>query len=786
LKISVRNLVEFVYRSGDISFEFSGTSRNLAGIKGHQKIQKSRGAGYQAEVTLEHSFILDGMTISVGGRIDGLWETEDGLVLEEIKTTTLPLEEILADSFFLHWAQVRTYAFIYMNNEGLEQIDIQLTYFNIDNKKTKEFRRAISCEEAKAYFAELIKLYLSFARTIENRKKIRDLSAASLTFPFPEYRPGQRSLAVEVYKTIDKSERFFFQAATGIGKTAAVIFPAVKALGRELSDKVFYLTAKTMGKSIAEQCLGLLMKQGLNSLTVTITAKEKICFEPDAACHPDECKYAKGYYDRLREAVREGLEQDLVTRQKIVELSQKHRICPFEFTLDLALWADFIICDYNYAFDPRVYLRRFFQEQQDSYTFLIDEAHNLVDRSREMHSAELFKKEYLVLRKKIRDVSASFAKHLTKLNNYFLSLKKELEAAAQEAIVLKEIPEELIGLLRKFCYTAEPLLVKDVCGENKEELLKLYFETSAFLRISELFDQHFVFYYDKRGKNDVRIKIFCLDPSQLMKENLKKAKAAVFFSATMTPLSYFIELLGGEEEDRRIVVNSPFPQENRAVIICPQIVTLYKKRTETRQELVEYLKAALSAKKGNYLVYFSSYQYMNQVLEVYSRGEDREMFLKIVQKQDMTEEAREEFLRQFHNRKERNTLGFAVLGGVFGEGIDLLGESLIGALIVGVGLPQISLEQELIKDFFQEKNSRGFDYAYRFPGMNRILQAAGRVIRSEKDKGVIILFDKRFSYRNYKELFPQEWQHCLFVNSPAFLKTILQQFWGEKTPETRD
>ncbi|MBW6515143.1 MAG: ATP-dependent DNA helicase [Candidatus Cloacimonetes bacterium] len=781
MKISVRNLVEFVYRTGDISFEFSSSSRNTAGVKGHQKVQRNRGAGYQAEVALEHTAVYDGLTISVGGRLDGLWQTDEGVILEEIKTTTLPLKEILSDSFFLHWAQVKTYAYIYMVKEELKSIAIQLTYYNIDTDQTKEFREKITLKEATSFFQKMVKKYIAFAQKVENRKRTRDISAASMTFPFKKYRPGQRELAVTVYKTIERSERFFFQAATGIGKTVAVLFPAFKALGNNLCDKIFYLTAKTMGKTIAEQCLGLLGEQGLNSLAVTLTAKDKICFKPDAACHPDECEYAKGYYDRVRKAINDGLGLNIVTRQKIIEIAENHQVCPFEFSLDLSLWADIIICDYNYAFDPRVYLRRFFQDERESYTFLIDEAHNLVDRSRAMYSVELFKKDFLAVRRSIKKSSPGLYKQLTALNTYLLNLKKDLVANKKELSINRVIPDDLLKLLRQFCYTAEAQLVKDKIKTGKDELIDLYFAVTAFLRISEIFDNYFVFYYELMKENDLRIKIFCLDPSKVMKENLKRAKSSIFFSATMTPLGYFNELLGGEPGDRKSIINSPFPLDNREVIICPQVVTIYKKRKETLQDVADYIKAAVSAKKGNYITYFSSYEYMNQVLEILSEDkDDPDLQMSIVQKQDMTEEAREEYVTQFNNGKGENLLAFAVLGGVFGEGIDLIGDKLIGAIIVGVGLPQLSLERELIREFFQAKNGKGYDYAYKFPGMNRVLQAAGRVIRSENDTGVVILLDQRFANLEYQRLFPNEWSNFVAVQSPETLYNVLLGFWGKK------
>jgi DNA excision repair protein ERCC-2 len=782
MKISVGNLVEFVYRSGDICFEFKGAARGNIGIKGHQQIQKSRGEGYQAEVAVSYVYEREGYRLDIGGRIDGVWQTSEGLVLEEIKTTTTSLTESISEGLFIHWAQIKTYAYIYMLQHSLTEIGIQLTYYDVNTKDIKDFRLSYSLQDAELFFFDLIDKYFAFLVSLEERKVRRNMSIKSMDFPFAEYRKGQREFAVATYKAIERGERLFVQAATGIGKTIAVLFPVMKSISEGMCDKIFYLTAKTVGKSVAEQCFLLLMANGLNSLSVTITAKEKICFSPEASCHPDECPYAKGYYDRVKTAINEGLSLNLLNREAIVDLAKKHAICPFELSLDLSLFVDVVICDYNYAFDPRVYLRRFFAEIQEEYVFLIDEAHNLVDRSREMFSATLNKSSFLELKKLVKGKAEKIHRSLGELNRLCVGWRKELKSETARFDAAREVPVELLRELRKFCSFVDALMITGTDHDFKDQLIDLYFEAQSFIRISELFDSHFVFYLELLPQNDLKLKIYCLDPSEVMRQNLCRAKASILFSATLTPTRYFCELLGGSEDDRQWQIPSPFPIENRSIAVCREIVTLYKKREESLPDVVDYITKTIAAKQGNYLVYFPSFTYMNKALELWKSNVANDWNV-VVQERGMPEEERLDFLNTFLTDNLTTHIGFAVMGGVFGEGIDLVGNRLIGVIVVGVGLPQVSMEQELIRDYFEQKNNQGFRFAYQYPGINRVLQAAGRVIRTDEDRGVIVLMDQRFMFNGYSSLLPKEWADRETITSVESLDKLLKRFWDNRSDD---
>lgn len=780
LKVSVRNLVEFVLRSGNLDSRFTGSSRALEGTKLHQKIQKKKKdelslikSEYMAEVTLSHTTTYKDIDLVVEGRADGIIIEGDNIVIDEIKSVMRPLELLEEEYNPLHWAQAKCYAYIYAVQNKLEHIDVQLTYCQVETEGIKEFRRTYSIKELESFFNDLINQYFVWAELARNWNEVRDESIRNLSFPFVKYRKGQRELAVAVYKTISENKKIFVQAPTGTGKTMSTLFPAVKALGEGKIEKIFYLTAKTITRQVAEETLCKMKEKGLKLKTLTLTAKDKICFRKECSCNPEQCEYARGHFDRVNAALIDILNnENSFTREVIEEYSMKYGICPFEFSLDLTMWMDCVICDYNYAFDPRVYLKRFFLDNSGKYGFLIDESHNLVDRAREMFSAELFKKPVLELKRMMKDKEPKISKVLAKLNTHMVSLKKL--CGENENHIVKEAPEELYKILRKFINESEQWLVKNDKNEGHEELLDLYFNSLAFLRISELYDERYVTYVEKRGE-DLAVKLFCLDPSYLLKEAVKRGKSAVFFSATLTPMSYFREILGGSEEDYVMRLTSPFSSDNMCLIVADRVSTKYKNREQSYEAIADYIQAVTSSKKGNYLVFFPSYKYMKDFLEILT--EKYPGMSIIVQSNTMDEEQKEMFLKKFQPDSEETLVGFAVLGGIFSEGIDLKGERLIGAIIVGVGLPQICLERDIIMDYFRDKNDFGYEFAYMFPGMNKVLQAAGRVIRSEEDRGSILLIDERFSQKNYQRLFPAEWLHSHIVDNTSEVVNVLKKFW---------
>jgi DNA excision repair protein ERCC-2 len=774
LKIAVRDLVAHVLRSGDLSFEFLSSARPVDAIRIHQKIQQSRPANYSAEVAVSHLIETELFKLTIGGRVDGIYRDSDDVLIEEIKTTTRNLNYFEDHENPIHWGQVKAYAYIYALDQDLGALDAQLTYYQVDTGEIRNFKKHFKLTDLEAFFQDLVANYLKWAATIVHWEVLRDESIRKIEFPFDKYRPGQREMAVGVYRTIKHNGQQLIQAATGIGKTMAAIFPAVKALGEGLTTKIFYLTARTTGRFAAEYALEELRHAGLKLKSLTITAKDKTCFKPDSACNPEECEFARGHFDRIDGALSDMFGRDAFTRAAVEQVARDHRVCPFEFALELALWADCIICDYNYAFDPRVYLRRFFLEENGDYTFLIDEAHNLVDRSREMFSAEIHKQPLLDVRRAIRQDLPHVFKSLGKINSWMIKARKKCEESAT-ALHEKESPENLFPLLRGFLRITERWLSRNLKTAFREQLLDLFFAISGFIRVAEQYDDCYVTCYEKI-KKDVKLKLFCLDPSSQLENALTRCQAAVFFSATMTPMDYFKNILGCDANAAGLILPSPFPVENLKLFVYDRVSTLYRQRDNTKEQVAQAISSLVSQKTGNYLIFFPSYEYMMMVCDVFqSGGPDGEV---IIQAPGMSEHEREEFLNRFGKENHRSLIGFAVMGGIFGEGIDLVGDRLSGAVVVGVGLPGISLEKELIRDYFAVHHNTGFEYAYQYPGINRVLQAAGRVIRTETDRGVVLLIDQRYGTYRYRSLMPSEWKPKKIKSLSQFAED-LHKFWNQ-------
>ena len=774
LKIAVRDLVAHVLSSGDLSFEFLSSARPVDAIRIHQKIQQSRPENYAAELAVSHQVDTDLFTLNIGGRIDGVYLDTDRVLIEEIKTTTRSLDYFAHNKDSRHWGQLRCYAYIYAKDHQLSEIGTQLTYYQVDTGEIRTYQQDFSLPELESFFQDLITGYLQWAQTIISWELLRDESIQNLKFPFGNYRPGQREMAIAVYRTIKNGDQLLAQAATGIGKTMAAIFPAVKAMAEGLNAKIFYLTARTTGRIAAEKALAELRKNQLKIKSLTITAKDKICFNPDSACNPDECEFARGYYDRINEALKDIFNQDALTRQAVESAAQSHQVCPFEFSLELANWADCIICDYNYAFDPRVYLRRFFLDENGDYTFLIDEAHNLVDRSREMFSAEIFKQPVLDVRRVIKSELPQAYKILGRINSWLVKQRKICEVNSPERHE-EQPPDSLYPLLRGFLVISERWLSQNIKVPFRDQLLDLFFAITGFMRVAEQYDDSYATCF-KKIKKDLKVKLFCIDPSSQLANALKRCRAAIFFSATMTPMAYFKKILGCDANATGLRIPSPFPSRNLTLYVSDRISTFYRDREKTRDQVSRAVYTLISQKKGNYLIFFPSYEYMMMVFESFkSYCSHCEIML---QSPNMSESEREAFLNRYKVFTPKPLVGFAVMGGIFGEGIDLVGERLSGAVVVGVGLPGISLEKELIKDYFARTLNAGFEYAYQYPGINRVYQAIGRVIRTEKDRGVVLLIDHRYATRRYRSLFPAEWEPIRIRDQKQFAEN-LQQFWNQ-------
>lgn len=781
MKIAVRELVEYVLRSGDLAFEFLGASRPVEAIRAHQKIQSTRPATYQPEVAISYEVETDRFRLSIGGRIDGVDTKPDGIIIEEIKTTSRDPAYYKKNENPVHWGQAKTYAYIYGRHNQLDEITIQLTYYQIDTGNHSEIKRSYRLSELETFFNDLVTRYLKWAATLVDWSDCRDASIQGLEFPFATYRPGQRQMAVEAFRTIRNGGQLLVQAATGIGKTIAVLYPAVKSLVENRDQKIFYLTARTTGQMVAEKAITELRAKGLKLKSLTLTAKDKICFCPQGACQPDECEFAKGHYDRINAAVEAIFKHEAFTREQIIDTARAFRVCPFEFSLELSAWADCIICDYNYSFDPRVYLRHFFQEENGAYIFLIDEAHNLVDRSREMFSAEIFKQPVLDVRRQLKKQLPQVFTSLGRINAWLVKARKRCEASANP-MAEESLPEELVPLLKRFLFITERWLAKNIKTAFRESLLDLYFAISGFIRVADQYDHSYTTCYEKRGK-DLKIKLFCVDPAVHLERALQRCRTAIFFSATMTPIDYFKQILGCDPTAPRLILPSPFPGENLGLFICDRISTYYRQRDQTVDQIAQVIAALVEQKSGNYLLYFPSYAYMRKIYDAFT-GRHPHMET-IRQTPAMSEPEREAFLQRFSRDNPRTLIGFAVMGGIFGEGIDLVGDRLVGAAVVGVGLPGICLERELIKHYFTNTLDAGFEYAYLYPGINRVLQAAGRVIRTENDRGAVLLIDQRYAHYQYKTLLREEWDP-IRVQNPRQLADRLQDFWNQNiSPQRR-
>ncbi|WP_433745645.1 ATP-dependent DNA helicase [Falsibacillus pallidus] len=766
-RVSVRAMVEYVYSAGSIDNRFRSSSSMTEGTRIHQKLQKEYGESDQKEVFLQMDIPFDSFTLQLEGRCDGLLAAgSDGLLtIDEIKSTTKSLDLIEEQSHPVHWAQAKCYAWIVAEQNALEEIKVQLTYVQLPSEEKKQFAKVFSQTELKEYIEETAAAYRAFAVMKLKHEKQRQESIRQLAFPYPEYRSGQRAFAGTVYKTIMDRKNLMAEAPTGIGKTMSTLFPAIKSMGEGLSRKLFYLTAKTITRATAEEALSHLEAKGLYMNSVTMTAKDKICFKEETICQPEYCDFADGYYDRINGAMLDILSNETrIIRAVIEQYAMKHKICPFEFSIDLAYQADAVIGDYNYVFDPRVNLKRFLEEQKTKTVLLIDEAHNLVDRARAMFSASIDKSPFLKLKREYKQNHALFLPSKA-LNDFFIAFKKEMDGRKQ--LVLDHIPDELPSLMEAFTEEAEKELLRTSKEPaNTELLLETYFAAQNFIRIAKLFDDHSIAYGEKNG-NELTLNLFCIDPSENLRRMGKGYRAKIYFSATMSPGRYYQDMLGVEEDDFKTRVPSPFHRDQFQVWVQP-LSTRYREREESIAPIVRTIGNLVEGKSGNHLVFFPSYQYLESVYEEFTLNYSHIQTIK--QDTGMKEEERERFLERFQAGSKEPLVGFAVLGGIFSEGIDLRGDRLNGVAVVGVGLPQIGFERDLIKTHFAAHGKNGYDYAYVYPGMNKVLQAGGRLIRSETDTGTIILIDDRYLQAKYQGLLPEEWRDFRILNDSSILK----------------
>ena len=789
IRVSVRNLVEFILRSGDIDNRRGAMADKDAmqmGSRLHRKIQGKMGADYHAEVPLRTQIDCDGFLLIVEGRADGIFEQDGQTVIDEIKGVFRDVER-MEEPDPVHLAQARCYACIYAEQQNLEKIGVQMTYANLDTEEIRRFSSSYTRSELEEWFAHLTEAYQKWAQMQLEWKTERKASIGKTVFPYP-YREGQKELASAVYRTIWHGKKLFIQAPTGVGKTLSTVFPAVQAVGQELGDKIFYLTAKTITRTVAEEAFSLLKKQGLHYKVLTLTAKEKICFCEEPDCNPEKCPYARGHFDRVNDAVYELLtsyEENSAnySRERIMEQAEKWKVCPFEMALDVSLWSDAIICDYNYVFDPQAKLKRFFAEGvKGDYLFLIDEAHNLVERGREMYSATLYKEDFLEVKRFLKPFSRKAVAALERGNKYLLEWKRECE----EYTLLSNIDSFALNLFN-VSHALEQLLedresvmnrpsTDSEIEEGKKKTLDFYFQVRAFLEIYEELDDSYEIYVQHDREGRFALKLYCIHTADKIGQCLEKGRASILFSATLLPVQYYMELLSGKPEDYAVYAKSTFDPAKKKVLLGLDVSTKYTRRTPAEyQKIASYIRQITDSRQGNYLVFFPSYKMMTDV-RAYFEAEMQDDTEILEQSMHMSEAQREEFLEQFQERESGTLIGFCVMGGIFGEGIDLKKDRLIGAIVVGPGLPQVCNEREILKQYYDRRDMDGFDHAYRYPGMNKVMQSAGRVIRTDEDTGVIVLLDERFGQAQYRSSIPREWadyETCTLRN----VKEKLERFW---------
>lgn len=734
------------------------------------------GASYHAEVPLKIEIPRKNYQFVIEGRADGIIK-EEMITIDEIKGIYMDLS-YLEEPVGVHLAQAKCYAYMYAQQESFApdvKMGVQMTYCNLDTEEIRRFVKQYTVRELENWFLGIVAEYEKWADFQYQWRCKRQASIQKLEFPF-DYREGQKELAADVYRTIYRRKNLFIQAPTGTGKTMSTIYPSVRAVGEGLAEKIFYLTAKSITATVALDAFRILGGKGYQAKTVLITAKEKMCVCEEMDCNPQNCPYAEGHFDRVNDAVFELLQkEEIFTREVFLEQAHRHKVCPFELCLDTASWVDNIICDYNYVFDPNVYLRRFFAEgTKEEYLFLVDEAHNLVERARSMYSAVLVKEDFLAVKKLVKPYSNKLAAELEKCNKILLSYKRECE----DYRICENISNFAFALMR-FGAAADTFLQKSTEFPGKKEFLDLYLKVRHFLNMYERLDEHYVIYTQFLENPSFMIKLFCVDPALNLQECLDKGRSTVFFSATLLPIQYYKKLLSTKEDNYAIYAKTAFSKEQSCLLIGDGVSSKYTRRNRMEfQNIAKYIQKIVSAKNGNYMVFFPSYRFLEQVYEEFfpMMGEQTDC---IVQTTGMKEEEREEFLGEFEKERKHSLVGFCVMGGIFGEGIDLKEELLIGAIVVGTGLPQVGQEREILKQYFEAHGGEGFDYAYRYPGMNKVLQAAGRVIRTKEDKGVIALLDERFLQREYRRLFPREWEEYT-VCSHENIGNVLENFWREQ------
>ncbi len=774
ISLSVHQLVDFLLRKGDIDDRIFNNETMEEGSELHRSFQKKQDSNYLSEVDLKTTIIYEDYEINLHGRADGVI-LGDKVIIDEIKSTNSSLEEFNEKNEGWHLGQAECYAYMYCREHNLDNVEVSLTYISQINHKI--FRKYFdhNYAELESKILDYIRRYFDFFNLVEEKILEKDKSIKKLVFPF-SLRKGQSEIIKFSQETIEKKDYRFLEASTGLGKTISIVFGALKGSLKAKTDKIFFLAAKNSGFKSASDCLKILRDSGLELTSVELLAKEKMCINKNHNCNPDDCPFARDYYDKInRILVNTLINEKELTSDKIISIGRNNFVCPFELSLDLSLYCDFIIMDYNYLFNRISYLRRFFDVPEATYNnfLIVDEAHNLVDRSRDMYSASINYLEFKTAKKSYKNVrSKAISTILNKLSEDF-DLFNSFESD-NDNILLETLDKDFVDHLNKYQetirkYQKDHPKYKNL--ENKEFGLNVF----KFLTMYELFADCYRIFVKKDGDN-FSINLFCVDASRFLLELMPKVNGAIFFSGTLTPINYYEKAIFGRDDFANLLVSSPFNKDNLLVLYDKSISIRYKDREKSLYGVIDRINSFISSKIGNYIVYVPSFAYLKMLKDVYI-NENVNVYY---QNGEMTNKDKNLFLDNFKPNPKKTTLGICVLGGSFSEGIDLVDDRLIGIIVVGVGLPSISFENNLIQDYYDKNGLSGFTYAYTNPGINKVMQAVGRLIRGENDRGVALLIDDRYSNKDYLELFNSVWQNSKKVSSINDLKNSINSFYNAK------
>ncbi|GAA0766415.1 ATP-dependent DNA helicase [Ideonella azotifigens] len=762
--VAVRELCEFTAKQGDLDLRFTPAPTAAEGIAGHALVAGRRGEGYEAEVSLSGQYEQAGVTLQVRGRADGFDARRQRL--EEIKTHKTRLELQPDSHRQLHWAQLKVYGWLLCAQQGLAELELALVYLHIGSQQETVLLQRCSAAELRQHFELHCQRFLLWAQAQLAHRAARDAALQSLSFPFGEFRRGQRPLAKAVYQTAAASGCLLAQAPTGIGKTLGTLFPLLKAAPTQQLDKVFFLSAKTSGRALALQALRALsptkeVPESPPLRVLELVARDKVCEHPGQACHGEACPLAKGFYDRLPAARTAAVaEAGLLDQARVRSVAQQHAVCPYYLSQELARWVDVVVGDYNYYFDSSALLHHLTQANQWRVALLVDEAHNLVERGRKMYTAEL---QPLTLAQARRSPAtkarAPLKRVLDKLRRCWAALDTP---EAEDYRCLATPPQPLLDALQQATSVLNDHFAEHA-AESDAALQAFYFEALHFTRLAESMDSHSLFDLTRqRGAAAPRggpASLLCLRnllPAPFLAPRFAAAHCSTLFSATLQPARYYGDLLGLPEDHRFIDVEAPFEAAQLQVQVARHISTRYPHRQSSLQPIASLIARQYAERPGNYLAFFSSYDYLQQVAELLAAQQPE--LPQWQQTRQMSEAAQHDFLARFTEAGQG--IGFAVLGGSFSEGIDLPGRRLIGAFVATLGLPQVNPVNEQFRHRLQTLFGAGYDYAYLYPGLQKVVQAAGRVIRTPEDQGVVHLIDDRFARREVQALLPGWWSRA--------------------------